>query len=106
MRCRKGFSLVELLIVVLILAALAAIAIPRIIGSSTTAKNNTCKANIDVINRQIELYKENTGAYPTTLLDVTGNTDYFRDGPPTCPLGTAYPNALANNRVDDSSHSH
>ena len=100
---RRGLTLVEWLIVILTIGALLVIAVPRIGQSATTAKINTCKTNIDVINRQIELYKVNTGAYPATLLDVTGNTDYFRDGPPECPFGTSYTMG-ANNRVAKHSH--
>ena len=63
-RKRKGFSLVELIIVVLILGALAAIAIPRITTSATTAKANACKMNVDIQNTQMELYYANDGSYP------------------------------------------
>ncbi|MBN1457206.1 MAG: prepilin-type N-terminal cleavage/methylation domain-containing protein [Sedimentisphaerales bacterium] len=104
---RKGVTLIELLIVVLILAALAAIAIPRISQSATSAKANACATNIDVINSAIEMFNADTGAYPTTLTDVTGSTTYFPDGAPVCPVtGSAYPATLVNNRVDASAHSH
>jgi prepilin-type N-terminal cleavage/methylation domain-containing protein len=108
MRSRKGFTLVELMIVVLILGALAAIAVPRIVGGAASAKANACKTNIDLINSQIELYYSNTGSWPATLSVVTGDTDYFPDGPPTCPVtDAAYPDTLtANHRVDDSGHNH
>ena len=107
MRGKKGFSLVELMIVVLILGALAAIAIPRIVGGSATAKANACATNIDLLNSQLELYNANTGGYPANLSTLTGNTAYFPDGAPTCPFGVAYPGALtANNRVDASAHAH
>ncbi len=107
MRHRKGFTLVELLIVVLIIGALAAIAIPRISQSATTAKKNACKTNIDVINTQIELYRATTASWPATLDVVTKDTDYFPDGEPICPITeAAYPNAMVNNRVDDSLHAH
>ena len=108
MRNKRGVTLIELLIVVLILGALAAIAIPRLSQSADTAKNNACATNIDIINSQIELYAaENDGTYPATLTVVTNSTAYFPDGPPACPVIDAnYPDTLVNNRVDKSAHSH
>ena len=107
MRSRKGFTLVELMIVVLILGALAAIAIPRIMGGAAAARANACATNIDLINSQLELYFSNTGAYPANLSTLTSDTDYFPDGAPVCPVtDLPYPDALVNNRVDASGHAH
>ncbi len=108
MRNRKGFTLVELMIVVLILGALAAIAIPRIIGGAATAKANACATNVDMINSQIELYYSQNSAYPADLPTLTNDTAYFPDGAPVCPVtGLPYPATLtANNRVDASGHAH
>ena len=108
MRSKKGVTLVELLIVVLILGALAAIAIPRLTQSSDTAKKNGCKTNVDIINSQIELYAaEHDGTYPSNLETITNSTTYFPDGPPQCPVTDSnYPSTLVNNRVDDSAHNH
>lgn len=104
---KKGVTLVELLIVVLILAALSAIAIPRISQSAANAKANACATNIDVINSAIELYYADNGAYPPNLTTVSNDTSVFPDGTPTCPVTDAvYSNTLSNNRVDASSHSH
>lgn len=89
MRLKKGFTLVELLIVVLILGALAAIAIPRIVGGATSAKINACNTNVDLINSQIELYYANTGTWQASLTVVTKSTDYFPDGEPKCPVSDA-----------------
>jgi len=108
MRSRKGFTLVELMIVVLILGALAAIAIPRVVGGAASAKANACRTNVDLINSQIELYYANTGSWPSDLEVITKNADYFPDGEPTCPVtGAPYPKTLtAKNRVDATGHQH
>ena len=103
MRQKKGFTLVELLIVVLILGALAAIAIPRITASATTAKVNACNTNVDLLNSQIEMYNANTGAYPSSLATITGDPNYFPEGAPVCPFGTSYTMG-SNNRVSEHSH--
>ncbi len=105
MRVRKGFTLVELLVVVLILGALAAIAIPRISQSADAAKKNACRTNVDLLNSQIELYyANNDGAWPADLDAIAGNKDYFPDGAPTCPLGTAYVYSTTTHRVADHNH--
>ncbi len=103
MTSRRGLTLLELLIVVLVAGALAVIIVPRIGGSATSAKIKACKANIDVINTQIEVYKAKTDNWPAALTEVTGNTDYFRDGPPKCPFGTAY-TLGPNHRVAKHNH--
>ncbi|UCG60176.1 MAG: prepilin-type N-terminal cleavage/methylation domain-containing protein [Phycisphaerales bacterium] len=103
MRLKKGFTLVELLVVVLILAALAAIAIPRISQSASSAKTNACSTNVDLVNSQIELYYANEGSWPATLADLTSDANYFPDGAPVCPWGTGY-NYNSDKRVDEHSH--
>lgn len=104
MRSEKGFTLVELMIVVLILGALAAIAIPRIMGGAQTARISACNTNVDMLNSQIELFNANTGAWPVALTDVTTDPNYFPDGLNlTCPLGTPY-NYNSDNRVDAHVH--
>lgn len=104
MHRRKGFTLVELLVVVLILGALAAIAVPRIIGGATNAKINACMTNVDLINSQIELYYANNGSWPDSLSVVTADPNYFPDGAPACPFGTAYSYSTTTHRVLDHMH--
>ena len=105
MRVRKGFTLVELLVVVLILSALAFIAVPRISQSATNAKISACKTNVELMNSQIELYySQNNAAWPATLADVTGSTTYFPDGAPACPFTMAYVYNETTHHVDAHTH--
>ena len=100
----RGFTLVELLVVVLILGALAFIAIPRISQSSTTAKANACNTNVDLLNSQIELYYGTVGSFPADLATLTADANYFPDGAPVCPLGTAYSYSTSSHRVAQHGH--
>lgn len=101
---RKGFTLVELLVVVLILSALAFIAVPRISQSATNAKVSACQTNVALLNSQIELYYAQNSAWPTALADVTGSTTYFPDGAPICPFGAAYTYNSTTHHVDAHTH--
>ncbi len=103
-RSIQGFTLVELLVVVLILSALAFIAIPRIGQSSTTAKINACKTNVDLLNSQIELYYANTGSFPAALTNLTSDVNYFPEGTPVCPFSTTYSYSSTTHRVAEHSH--
>ncbi len=90
MRLREGLTLVEVLIVVLILGALSAIAVPRLSRSAATAKNRACAANIERMNSQIELYQHDTGSWPAALTDVTEKVQYFGGEDVLCPFGEPY----------------
>ena len=87
---KKGVTLIELLIVVLILAALSAIAIPKISQSAQNARQNSCDSNVDIINSSVERYYLDNGSYPDPVTDLTEDLTYFPDGPPVCPLGGDY----------------
>jgi general secretion pathway protein G len=63
---KKGFTLVEILIVVIILGILAAIVIPQFTQASTQAKESNLKTNLQTIRSQLLLYKmqHDAEAYP------------------------------------------
>jgi competence protein ComGC len=92
--------LIELLIVVLILSALAVIAIPRITESASTAKINACATNIDLMNSQIELYAaRHDGSYPGDLDTITNDPNCFLESLPVCPKGGTYSYSTSTHRV-------
>ena len=57
MVAKKGFTLVEILIVVVILGILAAIVIPQFTDASTQAKESSLSADLQTVRSQIQLYK-------------------------------------------------
>ncbi|MFC1675693.1 type IV pilin protein [Planctomycetota bacterium] len=67
MKAKSGFTLVEILIVVVILGILAAIVIPQFTDASTEAKEARLASDLQMMRSQIELYKiQHTDALPDT----------------------------------------
>ncbi|MCP4455994.1 MAG: prepilin-type N-terminal cleavage/methylation domain-containing protein [Planctomycetes bacterium] len=100
----RAFTLVELMVVVLILGALAFVAIPRIGNSATTAKVQSCESNVVLMNRLVELYYTKKGDWPQNYNKFCNDTDYFPDGPPECPFGTNYSMDGGDHHINPHSH--
>ncbi len=85
MRAKQGFTLVEILIVVVILGILAAIVIPQFTQASTEAKTNSLCSDLQTLRSQIELYKvqhnDIAPAAATFIAQMTETTDI--DGNPS-----------------------
>ena len=66
MRDQRGFTFIEIMVVVAILAVLAAIVVPRIMGRTDEAKITASKVQMRNIEGALKLYKLDTGRYPPT----------------------------------------
>ncbi|MEM7219655.1 MAG: type II secretion system protein [Pseudomonadota bacterium] len=76
---QSGFTLVELLIVAIMLATLAAIVVPQFSSTTTEGEEAALKSNLAGIRAAIELYKQQHGEYPAVNVSSGG----------TCTGGTA-----------------
>jgi prepilin-type N-terminal cleavage/methylation domain-containing protein len=79
---KKGFTLVEIMIVVAIIGLLAAIAIPNFIRARQTAQKNACIANLKQLQGAIQVWAIDTGAASNasfTTADIVGN--YLKSWP-------------------------
>lgn len=69
---RAGFSLIEILLVVVIIGTLTAMMVPRLIGRSDQARKVAAKADVDVnIPTALKLYELDNGFFPTSEQGLT-----------------------------------
>jgi general secretion pathway protein G len=76
----KGFTLVELLVVLAILALLLTLAVPRYFSSIERAKDASLKHELNTLRESIDKFYADTGKYPKTLEDLV-ERQYIRKLP-------------------------
>src|SRR5207253_5567121 len=96
-----GFTLLELLVVVLIIGLLAGFVAPRYFGQVGKSEINVAKAQIDALEKALDQYRLDTGHYPTTELGLLAlvqrpqnepkwSGPYLRKDVPNDPWGRPY----------------
>lgn len=82
---QRGFTLIEMLIVMLIITVLIAIAIPNVSKQTSAVDEKGCKAFVQMVQGQVESYRMDEKAVPTITDLVTGG--YLKTGETDCPNG-------------------
>lgn len=87
---KKGFTLVELVVVIAILGILAGIAVPRFMDATATARGAKVIADLRTIDSAATMYYAKEGSYPATVAAM--KTGYLAEEP-IAPTGTIkFPN--------------
>lgn len=80
-----GFTLIEMMIVLLIISVLILIAIPNVTKHSKSIDEKGCEAYIKMAQGQVEAFKMDKQKYPATMSELV--TDEYLPEDPKCPDG-------------------
>lgn len=76
----RGFTLVELLVVLALLAMLLTVSLPRFVGSADTARLKVREQNLETLRDAIDKFKGDQGRYPASLAELV-QRQYLRRVP-------------------------
>lgn len=92
----QGFTLVELLIVMVILGLLASLVAPKMFGKIGASKQGVTKSQMELLSTSLDMYRLDLGSYPDKLSKLRASDDTNWQGPylpkdiPNDPWGNAY----------------
>ncbi|MBE9573387.1 MAG: type II secretion system major pseudopilin GspG [Proteobacteria bacterium] len=78
---RKGFTLIEMLIVIIILGLLASLVGPKLFTKVDKARIQTAKAQIELLSAAIDTYRLDMGKFPKSLDEIRRSEDSRWEGP-------------------------
>ncbi|MED4070546.1 competence type IV pilus major pilin ComGC [Priestia endophytica] len=84
MKNEKGFTLIEMLIVMLVITVLLLIMIPNIVSHNKAIRNKGCEAFLNTVEAQVQVYEIEKGKKPTMNELIEGG--YLKEA--KCPNGT------------------
>ncbi len=84
-KSQRGFTLIEMLIVMLIITVLIAIAIPNVTKQSSAVDEKGCKAYVQMVQGQVESYRMDIKKVPS--LAELESAGYLKTGETKCPNG-------------------
>ncbi|MBU2869352.1 type II secretion system major pseudopilin GspG [Colwellia sp. E2M01] len=93
---KSGFTLVELLIVMVILGLLASLVAPKMFGKIGSSKQGTAKTQMELFSTSLDMYRLDLGNYPATLDELRSSDKANWQGPylpkdiPNDPWGNSY----------------
>jgi len=73
--CEKGFTLIELMIVMIILGLMAALVAPRMFGKVDKAQQNTAQTQISLLSTACDTFRLDMGRFPQSLDELTNRVD-------------------------------
>jgi prepilin-type N-terminal cleavage/methylation domain-containing protein len=79
-KSRNGFTLVEILVVLGIIALLAALLFPAFGRARESARQTNCQSNLQQISLAVNQYRKEEGRYPDSLVDLLGEGAKYMDG--------------------------
>ena len=95
---KRGFTLIELMVVIAIIVLLAGIMIPNYIKQMDKAKMAKTRADIEILIKAVNLYRIDSGEFPSSLTDLTSGTHpYLARGIPKTPWEGDYTYSLGSN---------
>lgn len=103
---RQGFTLVELVVVIMILGILAGVAAPKFLNTSAAANESNLKQTLAVVRDAIELHAaQKNGDFPSNASDAAFKADlvpYLRGTLPKCPVGSQQNNTVTFGTTADN----
>ena len=90
---RKGYTLVEIMIVVTVITIMMSVALPNYLKSGKTSSKNACITNLRLIDSAMEQWAMDNNIPAGTVPSVSQESDiysYIDGGTPTCPSNGEY----------------